>query len=245
MFFKDVILNRSVAIPEQFSLFPLCKWNTKQGRLEAICDPRNKHFFELAGTVYGLPELAFPESIFVVTDRKLDIGALTRCLQVTCSMMIIALDVSNTELKVEGADLIAQFVSTNEILLSLNVSHNDLRSAGLTAIANVLNQTSLTQLNIAGNNLLAGNSICGIDQNGAGKHDTSGLVALAKSIGNLKELDISNNFLKAEGAKILAPAINANLALASLNLANNFLTGDFPYNDMSGITAIAGALPKW
>jgi hypothetical protein len=44
---------------------------------------------------------------------KLDSMGLTSLLQLTHGM-IIALDVSNTELKIEGAKLIAQFVSTNE-----------------------------------------------------------------------------------------------------------------------------------
>ena len=40
-------------------------------------------------------------------------------------------------------------------------------------------------------------------------------------IAMFKELNISNNFLKAEGAKILVPALEANGSLASLTISNN------------------------
>jgi hypothetical protein len=73
---------------------------------------------------------------------------------------------------------------------------------------------------------ISGNRLCGVyaDWGGEqGTYDTSGLVALTKSIGNLKELSISNNFLKAEGAKALVPALEANGSLASLDLSKNAL----------------------
>jgi hypothetical protein len=68
---------------------------------------------------------------------------------------------------------------------------------------------------------ISGNQICGLDQRGRGTYDTSGLAVLAKSIGNLKELNISNNFLKAQGAKILVPALEANGSLSAVNLLKN------------------------
>ena len=74
---------------------------------------------------------------------------------------------------------------------------------------------------------ISSNQICGVfleyDTWGEekGTYDASGLEALAKAIGNLKEFNISSNLIKAEGAKILAPAIQDNGALASLDLSNN------------------------
>jgi hypothetical protein len=49
-----------------------------------------------------------------------------------------------------------------------------------------------------------------------GTYDARGLAALAKSISNLSELNISRSILNAHGAKVLAPAIKANRALAKL-----------------------------
>ena len=79
------------------------------------------------------------------------------------------------------------------------------------------------------------NGYCDV-QNGT--YDASGLTALAKSIGNLKELNISNNRLRAEEAKVLVPALEANGSLASLNLAGNHLFEE-------GAKHIAKVLPKW
>ena len=91
---------------------------------------------------------------------------------------------------------------------------------------------------------ISSNQICGVyledgtfgDEKGA--YDTSGLEALAKAIGNLKELNIASNLIKAEGAKILAPAIQDNGALVSLNLANNKL-------GVEGAQHLAKVLPTW
>ena len=66
---------------------------------------------------------------------------------------------------------------------------------------------------------VSSNEICGLDEYGDGKYDTSGLSALAKAISNLKELNISNNYLKAEGAAIVAPALKDNGALSSLTFS--------------------------
>jgi hypothetical protein len=93
---------------------------------------------------------------------------------------------------------------------------------------------SLSRLDVSGNRLCGG-WIAGYER---GMDDSSGLIALAKSISNLKELNISSNLLKAEGARILAPAIEASGALVSLNLADNEL-------GRVGIKFIAEVLPKW
>jgi Ran GTPase-activating protein (RanGAP) involved in mRNA processing and transport len=78
-----------------------------------------------------------------------------------------------------------------------------------------LDSGSLSKLDISRN------QICGLDERGNGTYDASGLAALAKSVGNLKELHISSNCLKAEGAEILAPALQDSGSLASLDISNN------------------------
>jgi Ran GTPase-activating protein (RanGAP) involved in mRNA processing and transport len=85
---------------------------------------------------------------------------------------------------------------------------------------------------------ISGNQICGLNSRDRGTYDASGLAALAMSIGNLKELNISSNYLKAEGAKVLAPAIEASGSLVSLNLANNEL-------GVEGAERVAEVLLKW
>jgi hypothetical protein len=81
---------------------------------------------------------------------------------------------------------------------------------------------------------ISGNQICGLDEDGRGTHDTSGFAVLTKSIGNLKELNISNNFLKAQGAEILVPALEANGSLSSLHLGQS----NIPEEQMKAIIAM-------
>jgi hypothetical protein len=59
-----------------------------------------------------------------------------------------------------------------------------------------------------------------------------------------KSLDLSSQHLGPVGASWLAPRLQHNGELASLNLANNKLTGQYG-GDMTGVTALADALPKW
>ena len=77
------------------------------------------------------------------------------------------------------------------------------------------------------------NQICGLNEKGGGNYDASGLAALAKSIGNLKELNISGNqicgFSKnggtydASGLAALAKSIGN---LKELNISNNWLKAE-------------------
>jgi hypothetical protein len=78
---------------------------------------------------------------------------------------------------------------------------------------------SLSRLDVSRNRL------CGVYLDGRGRekgtYDATGLTALTKSIGNLKELNISNNQLRAEGAKILVPALQDSGSLSKLTFCGN------------------------
>jgi hypothetical protein len=112
-------------------------------------------------------------------------------------------------------------VTINTTVTEADFSGKNLGSAGAQILVAFMTRKffqdkgSLSKLDISGT------QICGLDERGNGTYDASGLAALAKSIGNLKELSISSNCLKAEGAKILAPALEANGSLASLTISNN------------------------
>ena len=65
----------------------------------------------------------------------------------------------------------------------------------------------------------------------------------------MTEADFSGRKLGPAGAQILAAFMSTKLfeakgSLSSLNLANNFLTGECG-GDMSGVVALTEALPKW
>ena len=69
---------------------------------------------------------------------------------------------------------------------------------------------------------VSSNQICGLDEDGDGEYDASGLRALMESVSNLKELNISNNYLKAEGAAIVAPALEDNGELSKLTFSGDY-----------------------
>jgi len=52
-----------------------------------------------------------------------------------------------------------------------------------------------------------------------GTYDDSGLLAFSTSMSHLKELNISNNYLKAEGSQILALAIKGNMGVSKLTFS--------------------------
>jgi hypothetical protein len=89
-------------------------------------------------------------------------------------------------------------------LTKLDISKNNLWAEGGRALAVGLNVNQvMTELNIAGNMLTANAS-------GTAYDDMSGVAAVANTIsgmGTLTSLDLSLNFLYAEGAKIVAEAM--------------------------------------
>jgi hypothetical protein len=77
------------------------------------------------------------------------------------------------------------------------------------------------------------------------KEAKPGLTTLCGLSGDETALDLSGKKLGFGCAILLAPEMEANGSLASLNLANNELSGPSHARDMSGVTALAYALPKW
>ena len=89
----------------------------------------------------------------------------------------------------------------NGALSKFDISSNEILSEGLIAIAEVLNTTAITDLNIAGNNI-AYNSEWDKSEDGINK-----LATVLEDNGAMSILDVSNNRIGAEGAKALAPAM--------------------------------------
>ena len=104
----------------------------------------------------------------------------------------------------------ALFAALPPAVTRLDLSGCDLISEGLSAVSEALKSTSIKHLNIANNSFGFSN----------GSYDTSGLAALTKSIGNLKELNISSNHLQEERAKILVPALEASRSLSKFTFGD-------------------------
>jgi hypothetical protein len=126
-------------------------------------------------------------------------------------------------------------------LTKFDISNCSLVAEGGKALAAGLKGNQrLTELNLAGNRLgvLADESA----------FDMSGIIALADVIpdmGALTSLDISDNGLHAEGTKLLAEALKSNQIMTALNISSNNMTydGDKDFEDMSGVAALADAMP--
>jgi hypothetical protein len=120
----------------------------------------------------------------------------------------------------------------------LDLSKNDLRSEGLSAVSEALKSTSIKQLNIAENNLTF---------NQQASTDMSGVIKFAedmKDMGSLSKLDLSGNDLRVEGLSEIADVLNST-SITQLNLADNRLTHSGRTHigaSMSGVIKFVGVL---
>jgi Ran GTPase-activating protein (RanGAP) involved in mRNA processing and transport len=136
--------------------------------------------------------------------------------------------------KPEGIIALANAIPNMGAMTSLNLASNSLGVEGAKIIAAFLPKcTALMSLNMSKN---------GIKGAEAGK-------ALGDALaGNtvLKELDLSGEYcypnMDIGFVKAFTPGLSDNVALTSLNLSSNYLTGD-DGDDMSGVTALANAIP--
>ena len=110
------------------------------------------------------------------------------------------LDLSNKGLSPGCAVLLSPEIGDNGALSKLNIGNNDLRAEGCKALAGVLNESSVTDLNIANSRLTLK-----ADAKTLKDTDYSGLCQLADGVMSI--LDISNNNLGPDGAKALALAM--------------------------------------
>jgi hypothetical protein len=109
-------------------------------------------------------------------------------------------------------------VTLDTAMTEADFSNKHLGASGAIILAAVLRCKTFRGSGALSKLDISGNQICGLNKYGNGTYDTSGLAALAKSIGNLKELNISSNCLKAEGARILAPALQDSRSLSKLKM---------------------------
>ena len=148
-----------------------------------------------------------------------DSGALAK-LDISSNRICGVYIISGTEFGTYDASGLEALAKAINNLKELNISSNLIKAEGAKILAPAIQDMgALAKLDISSN------QICGIyldyDGDEEGTYDASGLEALAKVIGNLKEFNISSNLIKSEGVKILAPAIQDNGALASLDISKN------------------------
>jgi len=136
------------------------------------------------------------------------------------------LDLSGRNIGSQAAAVIASLIATNTELQTLNISKNNLEAEGAKHVAEAIKHCELlTQLDISANKLTRGARKGGMwglqryeDDDQAYESDMSGIVKLAGALqdSNLQSLDISENELRAEGAKHIAEATKHCESLATI-----------------------------
>ena len=158
---------------------------------------------------------------------------------------LTAIDISRNGLGPTGASALARGVAGSKSLAKLNVAQNYIEPIGIPDLAKAIAEsTSLTECD------LSSNALCGVNEDGKGKHITSGMSVLSDAIARcckLKVLTLDGNRLEVNGAKALAPALRSCTTLRHISLVNNNLTNDA--RDDAGveevvIQATAGALAR-
>jgi Ran GTPase-activating protein (RanGAP) involved in mRNA processing and transport len=144
---------------------------------------------------------------------------------------ITSLDVSNNSFCAEGTKLLAEALTSNQIMTELNVSSNYMAGypayddmTGATALADAIaDMGAILSVNVLFNDISAeqAHALANVLK----EHAT--LKSLCGNKGNETELDISGKDIGAGGAIMLAPEIADNGAMSVLNLAENMIGGGY------------------
>ena len=131
-------------------------------------------------------------------------------------------NMSNVHFGDVGATLISAFLFQKDVMLELNISHNNISNDGAVAISKYLNiNNTLQQLDLSHNQL-----------------SSLGIINISKSFltnTTLQILNISHNDISDDGAVAISECLKANTTLKELNISNNKITSH-------GIIKIAEAM---
>lgn len=146
---------------------------------------------------------------------------------------LVALDLQHNGIGPNGAEALALGVSRAVSLTELNVSHNYVEPTGCASLAGAIKSNrSIEVLD------LSSNCVCGVNEEGLGRHTLSGVKPLAEAVSGskLRVLVLNDNRLEVGGAKALAPALRSCRSLRRISLISNNLT--FFGMDPSGVEAL-------
>jgi hypothetical protein len=154
-------------------------------------------------------------------------------------------DLSGLNMDADDASILASELPDKVALTSLNISTNK--------ICGTSGWINPPRANMKVGDLVEGNPVVEGPHSSSGNIKvcyTTGVVALADGIKNseaLAKFDISDNDIRAEGGKALAEALKGNQVITELSAAGNRLvhrvSGGVYVTDMSGVTALAAAIP--
>jgi hypothetical protein len=154
-------------------------------------------------------------SALSLQDQAADLAILLKELAEDVSAMLTALDISNDDIGVDGAAVVADFLRTNRTLIMLNIAGNNVGDKGVKTIVEALQANKNTALAIL--------NICGNSISNEGAEAVADLLRTNKT---LTTVDLSWNNIADEGARIIAGALRENLALTTIDLNDNSITDE-------------------
>ena len=145
-----------------------------------------------------------------------------------------SLDLSNKRLGVASAIVIASLIGVNNALTALDMSFNDLKDEGVSAVCEAIQSNKETKL-----------ASLNVKKNGIGSIGANAVAAMVAVTGVLTTLNLSSNSLKDEGVNAVCEAIQSNkeTKLASLNFSDNSI-GPVGANAVAAMVAVTGGLTK-
>ena len=193
---------------------------------------------EAAGAIGTLVKSNTGIKFLYLGNNKLGAGALkiVRALKEVSSLKVLDFNNNNTSGII--ADDLAAVIDCNS-LQKLWLANNDLRSCASTILHSLSKITTLTELDLCGNDMpeevaafaasaIASNSSLSDLRLSNNRLTTSGVVAIAKSLSknsSLKILDIRNNLVTEEAADAIVSVVLTNNKLEQLYLGENDLQG--------------------
>ena len=142
-------------------------------------------------------------------NNDLNAEGLSKILDRLKMSTLIKLNISHNNVIDKAADDIETFLSTNPKLQHLDLSHNNLQSAGIIKICRI-NLAELTAFNISNNNVT---------------DDAAENISTVLSLNNqLESLDLSSNYFKCEGLAKIFDCLKNVKYLRKLNVSGNEIT---------------------
>ena len=173
---------------------------------------------------------------FNLSDNDLNAEGLSKLLHELKMSTLIKFNISHNNVSDKAADDIETFLSTNPKLKDLDLSHNNLQSAGIIKICRIT-LAGLTVFNISNNNitneaaenistiLSLSNQLKSLDLS-SNYFKCEGLVKIfdcLKNVKYLRKLNISGNEINAKAADTMSTFLSCSSLLEELDLSNNFM----------------------
>ena len=175
-----------------------------------------------------------------ISDNALCDGIVAISDGLKCNRKLLDLNISQCQVSIEGAKVIAEAILVNTTLQKLDISHNNLSDDGVINISECLKSNRTQDLDLSVNRITnrgairIAEAICvnttlqrlSISHNNI---SDDGVIVISDSLkknNSLKECYLSSNRITDKGAEKIAEAIQINTALQKLDVSHNSISDD-------------------